>query len=82
MITTYIPHRIFDGVKCQAIGSFGNKYSVAYIKTDGKTWNTGVKTIADAREIIEKDPSITKLVVYIYHRKTGTFEHKKTFERQ
>lgn len=81
MITSVIRQRMFDGIRCTAMRREGCKYSIAYLCTDGKVWQSAASTIADARELIEKDEKIVKLVVYIYHPKKEMFEHIKTFER-
>lgn len=82
MMTTYVPSKIFDGIRCQAMRVCGCKYSIAVQLDNGKTYNAGANTIAEARDIIENNEKIVKLIVYVYHSKKETFEHVKTFVRE
>lgn len=61
---------------------YGCKYSIAYLRSDGQVWQTAASSVASAREIIQNNEDILKLVVYIYHPQKETFEHIKTFERK
>lgn len=81
MLTSYVPSQSIDGLNCQAVRFKGRKYSIRYRLSDGRCSNTGASTIAQARGMIENNTSIIKLVVYVWHPKSETFEHIITFYR-
>lgn len=81
MMTTEIISTIYKGVKLQAIGSFGCKYTITCITNEGKQWYTGKSTVKEANEYFAKHEEIRKAVLYIYHPKKHTFEVRKYYER-
>lgn len=78
-MTSYIPSKVIDEVNCQAIAMMGCRYSIAYKRSDGKTYYSGVKGVKAAKKMFENDKDISRLVVYLYHPTKKSFEHIKTF---
>ena len=80
-MTTEIVSTNYRGIKLQAIGANGCKYSLTAIEFSGKKWNTGYKTVKDADEYFATHDEVEQMVLYIYHPKKHTFEVCKYYER-
>ena len=81
MLTVDIISTWYKGIKLQAIGSYGCKYTQVVITNDGKLWYYGCRTIRDANDYFVSHQEIKKMVLYIYHRKKQEFEVRKYYER-
>ena len=81
-MTTYIPSAVFNGVRVQAMGRPGYKYSCKIVENSGKSYyGSSFNTIKESKQYFDEHDTIQKMVVYTYQPKKGTFKLGAFYER-